>query len=81
MELRVSLCCPNCGSHDISIPEDPTDDAVISCSCGHKLGTCADLITAIAAKAQEQGIDKEIAERLKAEFGEVFEGMDGFEFD
>jgi ribosomal protein S27E len=40
LNLKITPSCGKCGHNGIVIPDDPTDDSVITCeSCGAEIGT------------------------------------------
>ena len=71
--LEIRLHCPKCGGNDLEIPDDATDDSLVTCaSCGAVLGRWGDAqrqaMEAAYGKASE-----EIGNALRAEFGDELE--------
>jgi len=52
--MNTALRCLKCGSNTISMPENSTDESLVTCpSCGTELGLWGDLIAAALDTARE----------------------------
>ena len=52
--MNPTLRCSNCENNTICMPENSTDECVVTCpSCGTELGRWGDLITAALDAARE----------------------------
>jgi uncharacterized Zn finger protein len=74
MEFR--LTCQKCGDHEISIPDNATDESTVTCaSCGIAHCTWGELREATLRLAQE-----EATKQFQESIGEGSEGVEGIEF-
>ncbi len=52
--MNTILCCPTCGNNAISVPQNSTDESVVTCPlCRTELGLWGDLIAAALDTARE----------------------------
>ncbi len=75
-EMRFSLSCQKCSSHELTIPDEATDDSPVICStCGAKLARWGDVQAAMHKAAEEK-----FAESMKDAIGDAVKGIDGITF-
>ena len=75
-EVNFTLSCQKCGSNELTIPDEATDDSRITCSaCGADCGRWGDTQAAI----NESAIEK-FKESLTDAFAKEFDGEDGITF-
>jgi predicted nucleic acid-binding Zn ribbon protein len=68
--VSISLSCKKCGNASISLPDDPSEDAIIKCpACGADLGSRGQLNAKIregAATTVREDLRKALKDRLKS---------------
>jgi hypothetical protein len=75
-EMRLSLSCQKCGSNELTIPDEATDDSPVTCSnCGAELARWGDVQAAMHKTAEEK-----FTESLKDAIGDAVKGIDGITF-
>lgn len=75
-EIRISLSCQKCGSNELTIPDEATDDSPVTCSnCGAELARWGDVQAAI-----HEASEKKFTESLKDAIGDAVKGMDDITF-
>jgi hypothetical protein len=75
-EYTVTLRCQKCGSDELTIPDDATDDSHVTCAaCGVDCGRWGDVQSAAFESTTEK-----IKESIADTFGQAFDGLDGITF-
>lgn len=74
--FTASLSCGKCGSKELTIPDEPTDDSPVTCSgCGAEVARWGDVKAAV-----QEAAEKKAAEALKDALRKKFDGTDGVTF-
>ena len=74
--LQFSLSCQKCGSNELTIPDEATDDSMVTCSaCGSELARWGDVRTTLLEAATQV-----VKESVSDSFGKEFDGLDGVTF-
>jgi len=75
-QMRFSLSCKKCGSNELTIPDEATDDSPVTCSgCGAEVATWGEVQTTIQEAAKEK-----LAKTFKDGLGKALKGIDGITF-
>ena len=54
--MRIELSCAACGENRFNLREDHADDALVCCAtCGHEIGTLAELKERVAEEVLRRG--------------------------
>lgn len=76
-EIRITFTCKKCGGNTLSLPDEPTDNSIVSCSsCGVEVGRWGD-IQAAALGAAKDKVEKDLTDVLR----EAFKGVEGFKIE
>ena len=73
--LSFSPRCKKCGSHDLSFPDKPTDDSLVTCSTCRDSERWGDVKATTEAAATEK-----VKESFFVSFKEAFDGEEGITF-
>ncbi|QNQ62425.1 hypothetical protein IB024_01300 [Brucella sp. 6810] len=71
-KITFNFKCPKCEGTVIALPDDPTDESIVTCkSCGVSFGPWGD----IKARAMQMAKDN-----IRSEFKKSFKGMKNWKF-
>jgi hypothetical protein len=74
--LPVTIKCRKCGGDMLVLPDNPTDDSIVTCqSCGIEVGRWGDIKAAALNTVQEK-----ITEDIKGKFRESFKDFKSITF-
>jgi hypothetical protein len=75
-EMTFNLYCNKCGSNELTVPDDATDDSAVTCSsCGAELDRWGDVQAAMQKATMEK-----FTESVTNVLGETFDGSEGITF-
>ena len=75
-QIPVTLQCKKCGDNMLSLPDNPTDDSIVTCkSCGVEVGRWGDIKTGAKNTVKEK-----VTESIKDIFRDAFKGSKGITF-
>jgi len=74
--VSVTMKCLKCGSDKLVLPDNPTDDSIVTCkSCGVEVGRWGDIKTGAKNTVKEK-----VTESIKDIFRDAFKGSKGITF-
>jgi len=74
--VTVTLKCKKCSGNMLIVPDNPTDDSIVTCkSCGVEVGRWGDIKTGAKNTVKEK-----VTESIKDIFRDAFKGSKGITF-
>jgi hypothetical protein len=68
-EFKITITCTKCGSNDVEVPDDATDESMVTCKgCQTEVGTWGELKQAVINRAKDEvvsEVNKQLGKKLK----------------
>jgi uncharacterized Zn finger protein len=63
-EFKITITCTNCGSNDVEVPDDATDESMVTCkNCQKEVGSWGELRQAVINRVKDEAVS-EVKEQL-----------------